>query len=131
VYEQLAERITELICSGAYAEGERLPPVREVASAHALNPNTVQKTYQLLESKGLIYSVPAKGSYVAGETARAAMKNEALEQFTNSAVFALKHGVDREELKSAFETVLSKTAGQPENQTGKPIKRQAKEDNHD
>jgi GntR family transcriptional regulator len=104
MYEQLAERITELICSGVYAEGERLPPVREVAAAHALNPNTVQKSYQLLESRGLIYSIPAKGSYIAGETARKAIKVEAAKKFRDSAVYALRQGLEIENLRTALDT---------------------------
>jgi GntR family transcriptional regulator len=124
VYEQLAERLTELICSGALAEGEKLPPVREVAAAHAMNPNTVQKTYQLLERKGLIYSIPAKGSYVAGETARKAMKNEAINHFINSVAAALRTGVNADELKTAFETALK------QQQTSKQNK-QNMEEQHD
>ena len=36
-------------------ENEKLPAVREVARELAINPNTVQKTYQKLEFLGLIY----------------------------------------------------------------------------
>lgn len=65
IYEQLGNRITELILSGEMAEGEKLPAVREIATQLSINPNTVQKTYAELERQGLIYSLPAKGSYVA------------------------------------------------------------------
>lgn len=44
IYEQLERRITELIMSGEMAEGEKLPPVREIAKTLSINPNTVQKT---------------------------------------------------------------------------------------
>ena len=63
--EQLEARIAELIISGEMAENEKLPAVREVAKALTINPNTVQKTYRQLEQRGLIYSLPGKGSYVA------------------------------------------------------------------
>ena len=56
--EQLEARIAELIIGGEMA-------VREVAKALTINPNTVQKTYRQLEQRGLIYSLPGKGSYVA------------------------------------------------------------------
>ncbi|MGN0680077.1 MAG: GntR family transcriptional regulator [Oscillospiraceae bacterium] len=65
IYEQLGNRITELILSGEMAEGEKLPAVREIATTLSINPNTVQKTYAELERQGLIYSLPAKGSYVS------------------------------------------------------------------
>lgn len=63
--EQLEARIAELIIGGEMAENEKLPAVREVAKALTINPNTVQKTYRQLEQRGLIYSLPGKGSYVA------------------------------------------------------------------
>lgn len=61
--EQLEARIAELIIGGEMAENEKLPAVREVAKALTINPNTVQKTYRQLEQRGLIYSLPGKGSY--------------------------------------------------------------------
>ena len=63
--EQLETRIAELIISGEMAENEKLPAVREVAKELTINPNTVQKTYRQLEQRGLIYSLPGKGSYVS------------------------------------------------------------------
>ena len=51
IYEQLGNRITELILSGEMAEGEKLPAVREIATQLSINPNTVQKTYAELEEQ--------------------------------------------------------------------------------
>lgn len=65
IYEQIKEKLKELIISGALAEGEKIPSVRELASSLAINPNTIQKAYKDLESDGYIYSVRAKGSFVA------------------------------------------------------------------
>lgn len=84
IYEQLFIRISELIMNGIMQENEKLPAVREVAKSLGINPNTVQKTYAMLEAEGLIYSIPAKGSYIAKaektaekirEMARAELKN--------------------------------------------------------
>ena len=63
IYEQLEEKLRRLILSGAIAEGERLPSVRELASQLAINPNTIQRAYRELEQAGFIYSVPGKGSF--------------------------------------------------------------------
>lgn len=65
ICDQLERRITELIISGEMTAVEKLPPVREIANQLSINPNTVQKTYTKLEARGLIYSIPAKGSYVS------------------------------------------------------------------
>ena len=49
IYEQLEEKLRRLILSGAIAEGERLPSVRELASQLAINPNTIQRAYRELD----------------------------------------------------------------------------------
>ena len=66
IYEQIKEGIKSLIMSGAIAENEKIPSVREVAVNMAINPNTVQKAYKELENEGFIYSQRAKGYYASG-----------------------------------------------------------------
>lgn len=65
LYEQLRERLRRLVLSGALAEGERLPSVRELAGQLSINPNTIARAYRELEQEGYICSVPGKGSFVA------------------------------------------------------------------
>ena len=100
ISEQLEERITELIVTGIMEENEKLPAVREVAKELAINPNTVQKTYQKLEQKGLIYSLPGKGSYVRESGAYMDdIKQEARALFEAAIADAVKHGLTRQELQ--------------------------------
>jgi len=63
IYEQIMDGIKELLMSGAIKKDEKLPSVRELASVHAINPNTIQRAYKDLETAGYIYSVPGKGSF--------------------------------------------------------------------
>lgn len=65
LYEQIKANIKELIISGILKSDERIPSVRELAQTLTINPNTIQKAYKDLETEGLIYSVRAKGSFVA------------------------------------------------------------------
>jgi len=65
IYEQIKEKIKELIISGAVKENDKIPSVRELAGMLTINPNTIQKAYRDLETEGYIYSVRAKGSFVA------------------------------------------------------------------
>lgn len=65
LYEQIKDRIKRLIISGALAEHDKIPSVRELAAQLAINPNTIQKAYKDLESEGYIYSQRARGSFVA------------------------------------------------------------------
>lgn len=100
IYEQLENRIRELIVSGNMQENEKLPAVREVAKELGINPNTVQKTYQRLEQAGLIYSIPAKGSYVSAlEKVLPEVKKRAAENFKCAVSEAVNHGLSKAELK--------------------------------
>lgn len=65
IYEQIKEKLKTLIISGALKENEKIPSVRELAVTMAINPNTIQKAYKELEGDGYIYSLRAKGYFVA------------------------------------------------------------------
>lgn len=65
LYEQIKEKLRELIISGVLSPHERIPSVRELASELSINPNTIQKAYHELEGEGYIYSKAAKGNYVS------------------------------------------------------------------
>lgn len=64
VCPQLCEILSVKIASGYFKPGERLPSVRELAVQAGVNPNTVQKTFEQLDAKGLIFSVRGSGWYV-------------------------------------------------------------------
>ena len=61
---QICEGLCVAIASGEFKAGERLLSVREVALAAGVNPNTVQKSFEELERKGIIYSVRCSGWFV-------------------------------------------------------------------
>lgn len=65
IYVQIREGIRKLILSGVLQEGERLPSVRELSLELAINPNTVARAYRELEAAGCVYTVAAKGVFVA------------------------------------------------------------------
>lgn len=79
--EQIRDRISGLITTGALARGERLPSVRQLAADLQVAPGTVAKAYRGLESDGLITSragsgsrVSEQASSVSPEVARAARR---------------------------------------------------------
>ena len=65
IYEQIKDGLKKLMVSGALAANEKLPSVRALAAQLAINPNTIQRAYNELESEGYIYSIPGKGSFAA------------------------------------------------------------------
>lgn len=107
--EQLEARIAELIISGEMAENEKLPAVREVAKELMINPNTVQKTYRQLEQRGLIYSLPGKGSYVAERSQySSAVLKKAKEEFNRAVNEAVKSGLTKEIMTAVIDAVINK-----------------------
>ncbi|MDH6365750.1 GntR family transcriptional regulator [Enterococcus sp. PF1-24] len=67
-YEQLMLSIKEDILQGILQPGDRLPSVRELASQLMMNPNTISKTYKLLEGEQVLITVKGKGTYVKALT---------------------------------------------------------------
>ena len=65
IYEQVRDGLRRLMVSGIIQEGEQLPTVRAMATSLAINPNTIQRAYELLETEGYVSSVPGKGSFAA------------------------------------------------------------------
>lgn len=64
IYEQLVDKLKELIINEVLKEDEQLPSVRTLAQQLTINPNTIQKAYRELEIQGFIYSIKGKGSFV-------------------------------------------------------------------
>ena len=106
IYEQLYRRISALVIKGVISKDERLPAVREIAKELGVNPNTVQKTYTMLEQDGVVYSIPAKGSYAADKNVfLASIKEKASERFKREAYEAISLGMTVPELIQIVNTV--------------------------
>ncbi|MBQ6152290.1 MAG: GntR family transcriptional regulator [Ruminococcus sp.] len=65
---QISEQLCVKIANGDISAGERLMSVRDVALEAGVTPNTVQKSYEQLEQKGVIYSIRGSGWYVSDNT---------------------------------------------------------------
>jgi len=64
-YQELAERLSDLIRHGTYPPGERIPSVRQMSQQQRLSISTVLQSYSLLESRGLIEARPQSGYFVS------------------------------------------------------------------
>ena len=65
IYEQIALQIKAQIISGALAEDTLLPSIRSLAKDLRISVITTKRAYEELERAGFIYTVAAKGSFVA------------------------------------------------------------------
>ena len=54
LYEQIRDKLKEMIIAGLLSENDKIPSVRELAGILAINPNTIQKAYRELEGEGYI-----------------------------------------------------------------------------
>ena len=68
IYIQLVEKLELEIISGKLKAGDRIPSVRELAISMKVNPNTMQKALQELETKGLIYTERTNGKFVTNDS---------------------------------------------------------------
>lgn len=69
VYEQLIEQLERFILTGIIKAGDQLPSVRSLSLQLSINPNTIQKAYGELDTRGIIYSIPGIGCFVAEKAA--------------------------------------------------------------
>ena len=63
-YLQIVQQVRQALRMGLLDVGDRLPGVREVVAATAVNPNTVLKAYRELEHGGLVEARPGYGTFV-------------------------------------------------------------------
>ncbi len=65
IYLQIADKVCEFILSRHWADGERIPAVREIAVMMEVNPNTANRAYDYLQNQGIIYNKRGIGYFVA------------------------------------------------------------------
>ena len=102
IYLQNVDLMQEKILQGDWREEERIPSVREMGAMVGVNPNTIVRSYQLLEAQEIIYNKRGLGYFVKeGAVARIKenMKSEfianELPQFKTKAAML---GITKEEL---------------------------------
>jgi GntR family transcriptional regulator len=92
---QLAWKLRAAIASGVLRPGDRLPAVRELATAAGVNVNTARAVYARLAEQGAIVSEHGRGTFVTSAPGRGAGLAELVERIARD---AHAHGVDPREL---------------------------------
>lgn len=67
IYEQIYSQIKSQIISGALKENDMLPSIRGLAKDLRISFITTKRAYEELEKEGFIYTIKAKGCYVAAK----------------------------------------------------------------
>ncbi len=82
IYDQIYSQIKNQIISGALAENEALPSIRGLARDLRISFITTKRAYDELEKEGFIYTLPAKGCYVAPKNVEL-LREEKLREIEN------------------------------------------------
>ena len=80
IYRQLKAKLLEMILDGHVAEGEAMPSVRQISLDMKINPITVIKAVQELESEGAVVERRGLGMFVR-DGARESLRAQAREDF--------------------------------------------------
>ncbi len=65
IYLQIADHFYENILLEKWNPGDRIPSVREMAVQIEVNPNTVMRTFNFLQDKGIIFNKRGIGYFVS------------------------------------------------------------------
>src|SRR5580765_303801 len=107
-YLQLVQQVRRALRLGLLIRGDRLPTVKEVVAAIAINPNTVLKAYRELEHDGLVQPRPGLGTFVTrtltddSVAAHEPLRRELQEWFDR----ARRAGLDDESIEALFTTTF-------------------------
>ena len=91
IYLQIVGYIKRGIVAGSIVDGAEMPSRRMLSALLGVNPNTVQKSYAMLEEEGLIHSRSgAKSCVAADEAAIRRLRGELLGQNLKTIIDAMK-----------------------------------------
>ncbi|MFI8998369.1 winged helix-turn-helix domain-containing protein [Streptomyces sp. NPDC053542] len=65
-YEELADQIQEEVRSGKLAKGAALPAERRMTEVYGVSIGTVRRAVALLRLRGVVATLPAKGTFILG-----------------------------------------------------------------
>ena len=104
IYLQIVGYIKRGIVAGSIADGAEIPSRRMLSALLGVNPNTVQKSYAMLEEEGLIHSRSgAKSCVAADEAAIRRLRGELLGQNLKTVIDAMKQmGMTLEDAQAAL-----------------------------
>jgi GntR family transcriptional regulator len=111
-YLQLVQQVRSALRLGLLSEGDRLPTVKEVVAALAINPNTVLKAYRELEHEGLVAARPGVGTFVTRSLAGPSLAaygplRQDLRRWLGK---ARKAGLDDESIEALFQATFRSAA---------------------
>ena len=110
-YQQIIDQVKRDIALGRLVKDEKLPTVRQLANQLAINPNTIAKSYRLLEREGIIVTKPGSGAFVANldsNLSKAVRKKLVNDDIERIVVEAFHMQIDKQILLQWFNNTVDK-----------------------
>lgn len=112
IYDQIYTQIKNQIISGELSQDEALPSIRNLAKDLRISVVTTKRAYDELEREGFIYTLPAKGCFVAPKNVEL-LREETLKKIEDHirqiGQLATACGLTRQELREMIELNLEET----------------------
>lgn len=109
IYDQIYTQIKSQIISGELQEDTALPSIRSLAKDLRISVITTKRAYDELEQEGFIYTIPAKGCFVAQKNVEL-LREENLKKIEDHMQqiqqLAASCNLTREDLLEMFELTL-------------------------
>jgi GntR family transcriptional regulator len=121
IYLQIAELLSEQILVGKWPPQEKVPSVREMGMQLQVNPNTVLRTYDFLQQKGIIFNKRGIGYFVEDEAIQKIIQFRRDDFFENTLPSFLKTitllKISPEEIMERYQKYLQSISPSPYAQT--------------
>jgi GntR family transcriptional regulator len=112
IYLQIVGTIKHHVAAGKLKPGDQLPTVRQLATDLRINPNTVARAYDILDSDNVITTQQGRGTYVRERPDQAHLtrvREEQLRTMMDGVVGkALSTGYTIDEIRQAFDGQLAR-----------------------
>ena len=112
IFEQLVRQIKFAVAEGVLVPGQLVPSVRVLAKQLAVNPNTVQRAYQELQTEEVLESLRGRGIAVCpGAKRRCVSDRQTLlaERLRAVVEEAIRGGLEPERLREMFERAVKQS----------------------
>ena len=110
IYEQIVRQVKLAVADGVLVGGQMLPSVRQLAAELAINPNTIARAYQQLQSDRVLESLRGRGMVVRRDAVSRCTKARnhlVIEAVRRALADALAGGMTPDALRELFEAELA------------------------
>lgn len=111
IYQQIVRQVKFAVAEGTLVPGQLVPSVRDLARQLAVNPNTIQRAYQQLQSDEVLESLRGRGQVVCQGAVKHCIAQRTgiiRDRLCQVVEEALRSGLDRRQLQGVFNVAIEK-----------------------